>query len=143
MILKSAYTIIGCVSILLITTFASCQKVSYENIEITKGMQNSTRHGVCEPSIAINTQNTDEIVAGSIINKYHFSRDGGKTWNSKELQRLIDLAKFIIFIWLITRNLRGLIALFVKLLRVFWRIFPMEHFPNQMALKRKTNIGLL
>jgi hypothetical protein len=85
-ILKSTYTIIGCVSIFSISSFVSCQKVSYENIEITKGIQNSTGYGVCEPSIAINPKNTNEIVAGSIINKYHFSNDGGKNWSTKELK---------------------------------------------------------
>lgn len=40
----------------------------------------------CEPSIAINPKNPDEISAGSIIQGYHFSSDGGKTWASSALK---------------------------------------------------------
>jgi hypothetical protein len=38
-----------------------------------------------EPSIAINPTNTNHIAAGSILQGYHFSKDGGKTWKSKKI----------------------------------------------------------
>jgi hypothetical protein len=83
---KFIYSIIGCASLFVISFCASCQKANYENIEITKGYTSSGLHGMCEPSIAINPMNVNEIVAGSIINKYHYSNDGGKTWKSKALK---------------------------------------------------------
>ena len=39
----------------------------------------------CEPAIAINPTNTNHIAAGSILQGYHFSKDGGKTWKSKKI----------------------------------------------------------
>jgi hypothetical protein len=42
-------------------------------------------HGPCEPSIVINPKNPNNVVAGSVLNYYHFSNDGGKTWQSDTL----------------------------------------------------------
>jgi hypothetical protein len=55
----------------------------YPNIPI-----DTTRRlvGPCEPSIYVNPLNTDEIVAGSVMNNVYTSKDGGKTWNMKRLQ---------------------------------------------------------
>ncbi|MFT7343476.1 MAG: Neuraminidase (sialidase) [Lentimonas sp.] len=39
-----------------------------------------------EPSIAINPNNTDQIIAGTILNDFYYSEDGGSTWTSKSLQ---------------------------------------------------------
>ncbi len=39
----------------------------------------------CEPAIAINPTNTNHIAAGSILQGYHYSKDGGKTWKSKKI----------------------------------------------------------
>ena len=39
----------------------------------------------CEPAIAINPTNTNYIAAGSVLQGYHYSKDGGKTWTSKKL----------------------------------------------------------
>ncbi len=36
---------------------------------------------VSEPSICMNPKNTDQIVAGSNLNKYYVSEDGGYTWS--------------------------------------------------------------
>ena len=40
----------------------------------------------CEPSIAINPKNPNHIAAGTVLQGYHYSVDGGKTWKSKELK---------------------------------------------------------
>jgi len=42
--------------------------------------------GPCEPSIAIDPLNPDIIVAGSVLNRVHYSHDGGLTWESKALE---------------------------------------------------------
>jgi hypothetical protein len=41
----------------------------------------STSNNPNEPSITINPNNTDELVAGSNINNYYFSTDGGLNWS--------------------------------------------------------------
>ena len=40
----------------------------------------------CEPSIAINPLNGNEIVAGSVLNNVHRSADAGKTWKRSVLK---------------------------------------------------------
>ena len=40
----------------------------------------------CEPSIAINPLNPQEISAGTVLQGYHFSADGGQTWKSSALK---------------------------------------------------------
>lgn len=42
--------------------------------------------GPCEPSICIDPTNTNIIVAGSVLNYVHTSKDGGSTWQTKELK---------------------------------------------------------
>ncbi|GAA0873205.1 hypothetical protein GCM10009117_23520 [Gangjinia marincola] len=54
-----------------------------ENVKIYES--SSFDLGPCEPSIYINPLNPDEIVAGSIINFAHRSKDGGKTWITDRL----------------------------------------------------------
>ncbi len=39
-----------------------------------------------EPSIYINPNNTNQIIAGSVMNDYYYSVDGGKTWKSKSIR---------------------------------------------------------
>ncbi len=38
-----------------------------------------------EPSIFVNPNNTDEIIAGAILDKYYYSSDGGFSWNTGSL----------------------------------------------------------
>lgn len=38
-----------------------------------------------EPSIAINPMNTDQIIAGTVLNDFYYSSDGGKHWRSETL----------------------------------------------------------
>ena len=54
-----------------------------QNILISKNFGN--RYGPNEPSIMMDPDNTDILVAGSILNNYHFSNDGGLTWKIGEL----------------------------------------------------------
>lgn len=58
---------------------------SFKNVQIF-GKQLGHGLGPTEPSIFINPTNTQNIVAGSIINYFHTSFDGGKTWMTNSLQ---------------------------------------------------------
>lgn len=54
----------------------------HQNIEINSfGSPN-------EPSIMIDPENTDIMVAGSNLNFYYYSSDGGKTWTTRQLESL-------------------------------------------------------
>jgi Neuraminidase (sialidase) len=79
------FSLIGCANIALVSFFSSCQSGKFQNIEITKGYKSSVFYQVSEPSIAINPTNTNELAAGSILDNYHFSKDGGKTWTSRKI----------------------------------------------------------
>ncbi len=59
--------------------------VSSKNIKIYE-QNRYGQIGPCEPSICINPKNTDNIVAGSVLNFAHHSLDGGKTWKTQHLQ---------------------------------------------------------
>ena len=58
-------------------------KKIYKNIKIIES--NAYMTGSCEPSIAINPSNPKNIVAGNVLNDYHYSFDGGLTWTSGKL----------------------------------------------------------
>lgn len=45
-----------------------------------------TGYNPCEPSIAINPTNTDNIVAGAILNRYYYTKNGGKKWVKGKLK---------------------------------------------------------
>jgi hypothetical protein len=73
-------------SILFLLFFTSSfAQVTYKNIQIPRVDANYP-YNECEPSIAINPNNKDYIGAGSILQGYHYSKNGGKTWTSKKLK---------------------------------------------------------
>ncbi|MDO9262000.1 MAG: sialidase family protein [Flavobacteriaceae bacterium] len=65
-------------------------KSTYKNVKIYES--DGFGLGPCEPSIFINPTNTNNMVAGSVLNNYHFSFDGGLTWETQKLQS--DLGVF-------------------------------------------------
>lgn len=56
----------------------------YKNIQI-HAAKAGDRIGPCEPTICINPTNPLSIAAGSVLNNYHWSEDGGKTWKTSTL----------------------------------------------------------
>lgn len=56
---------------------------NYINIKIAEGNPFTT--GPCEPAIAINPTNPKNIVAGSVLDNYYYSFDGGNTWKANKL----------------------------------------------------------
>lgn len=43
------------------------------------------RTGICEPSIAVDPTNTSNIYAGSVLDNFYQSTDGGKTWTNEKI----------------------------------------------------------
>ncbi len=83
--------IIGC-SIILMQCTPSLNKLKklesetiHQNVMIGKG-EPGMRLGPCEPSIFINPSNTKHVVAGSVLNNFYHSHDGGLTWESGILE---------------------------------------------------------
>lgn len=44
------------------------------------------KFGPCEPSIFISPKNSKYLVAGSVLNYIHTSKNGGRTWNTEQLK---------------------------------------------------------
>ncbi len=59
------------------------QSGTYQNVKIFTS--DGKKYGPCEPSIHINPANPRNIVAGSVIDFFHVSNDGGQTWETKSL----------------------------------------------------------
>jgi hypothetical protein len=57
--------------------------IQSQNILISRNVDD--RYGPNEPSIIINPNNPNILVAGSILNNFHHSNDGGRTWEIGEL----------------------------------------------------------
>ena len=64
------------------TTINTDTDLVIQAIKIDQG----TLYGPCEPSIAINPTNPDNIVAGAILDRVYFSDDGGVTWEKDKLR---------------------------------------------------------
>ncbi len=79
------FIIIGFVSHFIFLNHKISAQVSYENVRIPLAKSNYSYSG-CEPSIAIDELNPERLVAGSILDGYHYSTDGGKSWKSKQLK---------------------------------------------------------
>ncbi|TNE53295.1 MAG: exo-alpha-sialidase [Bacteroidetes bacterium] len=58
----------------------------FENVRLERPRKAKYDYAQSEPSIAINLNNPDEMVAGSIVNDFYYSLDGGKSWKSKSLK---------------------------------------------------------
>lgn len=71
-------------SILVLLSLNVAAQSAYKNIQLDD--QSSSFYPPCEPSIAINTKNPAQIVAGAILDKVYFSSDTGKTWMSSKLE---------------------------------------------------------
>jgi Neuraminidase (sialidase) len=64
-----------------------CNSVNaqYKNIQLPKPKKSTYRFAQVEPSIAINPNNTKQVVAGTVMDEYYYSKNGGKTWRSMNM----------------------------------------------------------
>lgn len=74
------YFFIGCVSLCSSIIFSQ----TFQNIQIPP-VESAYPFNECEPSIAINPKNPNEISAGTVLKGFHYSSDGGNTWQSSAL----------------------------------------------------------
>ena len=81
--MKNAF-IIGFVNFWILSSTFSFGQSPFKNIQIPP-VKTSYAFNECEPSIAINPRNTNQIAAGSVLKGYHYSVDGGLTWTSKKM----------------------------------------------------------
>ncbi|WP_027421227.1 sialidase family protein [Crocinitomix catalasitica] len=72
--------------IVFIGLFSPWVCAQFNNVKIPIPKKATYKFSQVEPSICINPNNTDEIIAGTVFNDYYFSKDGGYTWKSKSLK---------------------------------------------------------
>jgi hypothetical protein len=58
----------------------------FQNVQLPLPKKATYFYSQVEPSIYINPKNTNEIIAGSVMNDYYYSADGGVTWKSKSIE---------------------------------------------------------
>lgn len=85
-----------CIGIIL-TSLLSCSKRILPINNIAKGSldfepikdilihEATFSTGPCEPSICINPNNTNEIIAASVLDNVYISKDAGQSWSTKKL----------------------------------------------------------
>jgi hypothetical protein len=76
--------IIGFANFCLFFSASIFGQLGYKNVQIPP-VNAAYPFNECEPSIAINPLNNDEIAAGSVLKGYHYSLDGGLTWTTKKM----------------------------------------------------------
>ncbi|MDG1913473.1 MAG: sialidase family protein [Crocinitomix sp.] len=77
------------IRILLFSMFVAFLTSSFgqfENVLLPIPKKATYPYSQVEPSIFINPKNTNEIIAGSVMNDYYYSKDGGATWKSKSIK---------------------------------------------------------
>lgn len=69
----------------LIVLISACS-VPFKNITILKSEESTYAYAQTEPSIAIDPNNPKIMVAGTVMNDYYYSNNGGKKWHSSVLE---------------------------------------------------------
>jgi hypothetical protein len=70
----------------LVCAFGSFGQSVFQNVCIQNYKKRLTAYGQCEPSVAIHPKNQNIIAAGTILDSYYFSTDGGYTWEVEKLK---------------------------------------------------------
>jgi len=57
-----------------------------KNVQLPKPVGSTYSYAQVEPSIAIHPKKTKWLIAGSVMNDYYYSKNGGKSWKSSSLK---------------------------------------------------------
>lgn len=71
---------------ILILSLCFTVKAQFINVQLPLPKKAEYFYSQVEPSIYINPKNTNEVIAGSVMNDYYYSNDGGVTWKSKSIK---------------------------------------------------------
>ena len=74
------------VLIIIVTVVHFSLLAQFQNIKIPIPKKATYYYSQVEPSIYINPNNTIEVIAGSVLNDYYYSVDGGINWKSKSIK---------------------------------------------------------
>ncbi len=71
--------------LILIFNLVQVSWSQFENVTLPLPKKAVYAYSQVEPSICINPKNTNEVIAGTVMNDYYYSADGGKSWKSKSI----------------------------------------------------------
>lgn len=77
---------IALLSLVICFQFYAFNQTVSKNIQLPKAKTSNYLYAQVEPSLALNTINTNEIAIGTVMDDYYFTKDGGLTWTSKTLK---------------------------------------------------------
>lgn len=58
----------------------------FKNVALPRPKKATYTYTQVEPSIFVNPKNTNEVIAGTVMNDYYWSSDGGETWKSRSIK---------------------------------------------------------
>jgi hypothetical protein len=70
--------------VLLLMSVALGTQAQFKNVKLAEAREGD-RYQPCEPSIAINLDDTDNIVAGVVLDRIIYTKDGGNTWQEQQV----------------------------------------------------------
>jgi hypothetical protein len=72
--------------LLFFVHLVSCGQTKITSVQIPKPKGSTYHSAQVEPSIAIHSKNPNIQIAGTVLDDYYYSKDGGKTWTSETLK---------------------------------------------------------
>ena len=57
----------------------------FPNVTLPLPKKATYAYSQVEPSIYLNPRDTNEVIAGTVMNDYYYSKDGGRSWKSKSI----------------------------------------------------------
>lgn len=79
--MKQIVLILGLAVLLMNETFGQIT-----NVTLPRPKKATYPYTQVEPSIFVNPNNTNEVIAGTVMNDYYWSSDAGKTWKSRSIK---------------------------------------------------------
>lgn len=71
-------------SVVFLISIGFSSSAQFKNVKLAEA-RSGDKYQPCEPSVAINLRDTDNIVVGVILDRIIFTEDGGKTWSDKTI----------------------------------------------------------